>query len=155
MLDAIRDFLLGADATAEPRDPIDVRLASAVLLVQASNVDGTVSPEEDATLRALLAARFDLGEADLAALVDEARAQDREAVDFYAFTAVLKRDMHEDERLGLIEMMWRMAYADGEIDAFEDNLIWRVSELLGISSRDRVIAKRDVGRETGHEADAS
>ncbi|MEM7566728.1 MAG: TerB family tellurite resistance protein [Pseudomonadota bacterium] len=147
MLEALRAFLLGDDATGEASAPIDTRLASAVLLVQASSVDGTVAPEEDAMLRDLLGRRFALDAAAVDALIAEARVQDSEAVDFYAFTSILKRDLDEDGRLEIIEMLWRMAWADGEVHAFEDNLIWRVSELLGISARDRVLAKREVGRE--------
>ena len=147
MLDTLRTFLLGDDAAAEQRAPIDIKLAAAVLLVQASSVDGDVAPEEREMVRGLLARRFALDEDAVEALVDEARAQEREAVDFYAFTSILKRDLDEDGRLEIIEMLWRMAWADGEVHPFEDNLIWRVSELLGISSRDRVLAKRDIGRE--------
>ena len=147
MLDTLRNLLLGDDPAAEQRAPIDTKLAAAVLLVQASSVDGDVALEEREMVRGLLARRFGLTDDGVEALVHEARAQEREAVDFYAFTSILKRDLDEDGRLEIVEMLWRMAWADGEVHPFEDNLIWRVSELLGISSRDRVLAKRDVGRE--------
>ena len=147
MLDTLRALLLGEEEASDTRAPVDPKLAAAVLLVQASHVDGDVAADEDAMLREILARRFSLDPGAVQALIAEARAEEREAVDLYAYTAVLKRELDEDGRLEIVEMLWRMAWADGEIHAFEDNLIWRVSELLGISSRDRVLAKREVGRE--------
>jgi hypothetical protein len=41
-------------------------------------------------------------------------------------------------------MMWKIAYADGSVNEFEDNIIWRVADLLGVSSRQRVELRRQI-----------
>jgi uncharacterized tellurite resistance protein B-like protein len=44
----------------------------------------------------------------------------------------------------IIEMMWELVYADGQVSEFEDNVVWRAADLLGISSRDRIELKHQV-----------
>jgi uncharacterized tellurite resistance protein B-like protein len=71
-------------------------------------------------------------------LIDEAWESEREAVDLYRFTSVLKRRLDEEGRVEVVAMLWEMANADGDLHEFEENVVWRVAELLGVSSRQRV-----------------
>ena len=54
------------------------------------------------------------------------------------------RSVDEAGRLRIVEMMWELVYADGKVTEFEDNVVWRASDLLGISSRDRIELKHRV-----------
>ena len=65
-------------------------------------------------------------------------------MDFYQFTSVLKRALDDDGRQKIVEMLWDIAYADGAADEFEENTIWRIAELLGVSTRDRVLLRQRV-----------
>jgi uncharacterized tellurite resistance protein B-like protein len=67
-----------------------------------------------------------------------------EAVDLYHFTSVIMRSVNEAGRLRIIEMMWELVYADGQVSEFEDNVVWRAADLLGVSSRDRIDLKHSV-----------
>jgi len=71
---------------------------------------------------------------------------DREAVDFYYFTSVLKRTLDDDGRQKIVGMLWDIAFANGPVDEFEENTIWRIAELLGVSTRDRVLRQRVAGQ---------
>jgi uncharacterized tellurite resistance protein B-like protein len=71
-----------------------------------------------------------------------------EAVDLYRFTSLLNRALGEEERRRIVEMMWELAYADGRVNEFEDNLIWRVADLLGVSARERLTLRRQIAAET-------
>lgn len=149
MLEAIRDFVrrLGAEEEPERRfDPDDWRLALAALLVRAMAVDGTVTDEERAKLKDVLATRFKLSDSDLEALVADAIAAEEEAVDLYRFTSSLKARMDEEARIGVVESLWEIVYADGENHEFEENLVWRVAELLGVNRRDRIARKSLVAK---------
>ena len=84
------------------------------------------------------------GEAAAAELVEQATAADREAIDLYRFTHVLSGTLDATARLRLIEMMWQVAYADGTASEFENNLIWRVADLLGVSSHERIALRQRV-----------
>jgi uncharacterized tellurite resistance protein B-like protein len=56
----------------------------------------------------------------------------------------LKRRFDEDGRRQVVGMLWDMAHADGTVHEFEENVVWRVAELLGVSTRDRVELRREV-----------
>lgn len=121
--------------------PDDIRLAVAALLVHCMAVDGVVSEPERQTLRDLLIRNFTLSDTDLDTLIADATAAEREAIDLYRFTSVLKAQMSEEERIGVIEHLWQIVFADGESHEFEENLVWRVAELLGVHRRDRIARK--------------
>lgn len=144
MLNAIRRFLTDlAPAPAGRNDPAeDERVAAAALLVHIIGIDGEIAEGERARLRELVAERFTLGAAETESLIDRAYDADHEAVDLFAFTSVLKSRLDEEGRARIIEMMWEMVFADGEVHEFEDNLVWRVAELLGVSTRERVRLKK-------------
>jgi uncharacterized tellurite resistance protein B-like protein len=80
-------------------------------------------------------------------LIDSAIAADRDAVDFYHFTSLINRMLDDDGRRRIVEMMWEMVYFDGRSSEFEDNVMWRVSDLLNISARDRIELRRRVAGE--------
>ena len=121
------------------------RLAVAALLVHLAAVDGATRPEERAAVEAALAAHYDLDAAEVAALVTEAAARDRDAVDFYRFTSALTA-LPEDERIEIIRMMWQIVFADGHNHELEDNMVWRIAELIGVSARQRTILRNRIGR---------
>ncbi len=146
MIDAIRHFLselTGGEDTARFDDD-GYRLAAAALLFHVTAIDGVVSDDERVLLADLLKRRFGLDDAGTKALIRAAEEADQEAVDLYGFTSVLKRRLDETERERIIEMMWELVFADGTIHEFEDNLVWRVSELLAVSSQARIRLKQVV-----------
>jgi uncharacterized tellurite resistance protein B-like protein len=77
-------------------------------------------------------------------LFQEATAEERNAVDLYRFTKVLTRELDQDGRKRIVEMLWEVVMADGVVDEFESNLVWRVAELIGVSTRDRVVLRKMV-----------
>lgn len=145
MLRAIRELIAELSGEEPPKSfaADDQRLAVAALLVHIVAIDGVVRDSERETLRRILAEHYELTTDDTEALVEEAKRRDDEAVDLYGFTSVLKRNLGEEERRQVIAMMWELIYADGEVTEFEDNIVWRVAELLGVPSRERIELKRD------------
>ena len=141
MFDSFRKFL--SEVSERGEQPIhldhnDYRLAAAALLVHAAAIDGDISDVERDQLHAIIKRQFDLDEATTDELVTEATEAEHEAIDLYHFTKAINRALDEDGRRRVVEMMWEIAYADGRVDDFESNLLWRVADLLGISSRDRI-----------------
>lgn len=122
----------------------DARLAIAALLFHAIAIDGRVREDEMARLKPLLTAYFQLSEAELNRLLTQAEQQEKEAIDIYRFTSVLRDRLSLEEKRQIIAMMWELVYADGELAPLEDNLIWRTAELLAVPARDRMELKRSV-----------
>ena len=86
------------------------------------------------------------GEAERVA--EAGRAANDEAVDLYHFTSILKNRLDEAARIRFVEELWEVTFADGQVHELEDNVIWRVSDLLGVSTRDRMLRKRAVAGRT-------
>lgn len=151
MLDGFRHFIadLTGAAGEQPRgfDDNDYRLAAAALFIHLISIDGKPSPVETRKLHDLLEQRFDLvpGEADR--LVEAATRVEGEAVDFYHFTSRLMRALDERGRARIVEMMWELVYADGQVSEFEESMVWRAADLLGISSAERIALKHRVAGE--------
>jgi uncharacterized tellurite resistance protein B-like protein len=144
-LGQVLDNLVAGDTDKSEADGTDdTRLAAAALLVHASTVDGYVDEAESKRVQAVLKDRYELSDEQLHELVVAAERTERDAVDIYSFTSKLKKALSEEDRLQIIEMMWEIAFADGEVHGFEENLIWRTAELLGISSRERIRARKKV-----------
>jgi len=90
---------------------------------------------------------FNLDDVATEELIEAAIAADRDAVDFYHFTSLINRTLDDDGRRRIVEMMWEMVYLDGRASEFEDNVMWRVSDLLNIPARDRIELRRRVAGE--------
>jgi uncharacterized tellurite resistance protein B-like protein len=150
MFDAFRKFL--SDLTSGDKHPTrfednDYRLAAAALLVHVAAIDGEVTPAERERLHAIIKQRFDLDEEATDELVAEATQAEQQAVDLYHFTSLINRSLDEAGRRRMVEMMWEIVYADGRVTEFEDNLLWRAADLLGVSSRERIELRRQVAGE--------
>lgn len=151
MLDGLRQFIAdivspGADADMS-FDDTGYLLAATALLVHVVSLDGEPSSVEKRKLHSLIESRFKLDHGQADHLIAQATRAEGEAVDLYHFTSVIMRSVNEEGRLRIIEMMWEMVYADGDVTEFEDNVLWRAGDLLGVSSRDRIDLKRKVAQQ--------
>jgi uncharacterized tellurite resistance protein B-like protein len=120
----------------------DPRIAAAALMVHLMDADGVRRKEEGENLRRALSSAYGISGAALDALLTAGEEADQEAVDLYAFTSVLKRHLDETARVEFIGILWNLVYADGELHELEDNIVWRVAELIGVESRDRIAARQ-------------
>src|SRR6476661_7444991 len=148
MLDGLRQFIADvvSPTTHEPRafDDTGYRLAATALLIHVISIDRQPSEAEKRKLHSLIESRFGLDPGTADQLIASATLIEGEAVDLYHFTSVIMRTVDEAGRLRIIEMMWELVYADGNVTEFEDNVVWRAADLLGISSRDRLELKHRV-----------
>ena len=108
------------------------------------SLDGEPSDVEKRKLHSLLESRFKLDPGTADQLIASATLVEGEAVDLYHFTSIIMRSVDEEGRLTIVEMMWELVYADGQVTEFEDNVVWRAADLLGVSSRDRIELKHRV-----------
>ena len=118
--------------------------AATALLVHVVSLDGEPTEVEKRKLHSLIESRFKLDPGTADKLIASATRVEGEAVDLYHFTSVIMRSVNEEGRLRIVEMMWELVYADGQVSEFEDNVVWRAADLLGVSSRDRIDLKHRV-----------
>ncbi len=144
-------FGIGQEAT-EVQDVLfdNEQLSIAALLVHAMIADGETSDVEVKMLQEILIEKFDLEGGQVDMLIEAAKQKEQESIDLFSFTRNLKASLNKQERLKLVEDLWQIVLADGIIDEFEDNIIWRLADLLSISREERIALKLKVKAE--HEA---
>jgi uncharacterized tellurite resistance protein B-like protein len=148
MLDGLRQFI--ADVVSphahEDRafDDTGYRLAATALLIHVISLDGEPTDVETRKLHSLIESSFGLDRGTADRLIASAMLVEGEAVDLYHFTSIIMRSVDDAGRLRIVEMMWELVYADGQVSEFEDNVVWRAADLLGVSSRDRIDLKHRV-----------
>ena len=148
MLDKLRQFIAEVVSPAahgqQTFDDTGYRLAATALLVHVISLDGEPSEIEKRKLHSLIESRFGLDPGTADQLIASATLVEGEAVDLYHFTSVIMRSVDEEGRRRIVEMMWELVYADGEVSEFEDNVVWRAADLLAVSSRDRIDLKHRI-----------
>jgi uncharacterized tellurite resistance protein B-like protein len=147
MLDGLRQFITDiVSPNAEQRvfDETDYRLAATALLIHIVSLDGEPTAVERRKLHSLIETSFKLDPGTADQLIASATRAESDAVDLYRFTSVIMREVDEEGRRRIVEMMWEMVFADGKVTEFEDNVLWRAADLLAISGRDRIDLKHAV-----------
>lgn len=139
---------LAPEAAASP-DVDPATLAAAVLMLYAAQLDGVLDAAESTTVHELLQRRFHLSEPAAAAMIEDATRQAKEAVDLYTLTRDIKDAVSIEERIGLIEMLWEVVFADGVANDYEANLVRRVSGLLYVSDVESGAARKRVAERLG------
>lgn len=137
----------GTDTAAPKHDAL--KLASAALLVEAAVLDGDFDAAERATIKRLLKDHFSLDSHQVAELIEEAEATVADANELYTLARTVKDGVDIDERTAIIEMLWEVAYADGEVHDYEANLVRRLAGLLYVSDRDSGEARKRVATKLG------
>jgi uncharacterized tellurite resistance protein B-like protein len=157
MFDIIKKFVSDLSDSDEPETLIHdkMQLAEAALMYHVIAVDGVIRDEEKAKMAELLSEQFDLSEEETKSLTIEAKTAEQEAIDLYKFTSILKRALKEEDRIKIIEHLWEMVFADGVLHELEDNVVWRIAELLAVDSRNRVLLKQRVWKKNSQDMNAS
>jgi uncharacterized tellurite resistance protein B-like protein len=116
----------------------DPKVAAAALMFHVMDADGDRRESESKRLKALLTEAYGLSGRELDEIMQAGEEADQEAIDLYAFTSVLKRSLSREGCVEFVKIMWEIVYADGELHELEDNTVWRIAELIGVDSRERV-----------------
>ena len=122
------------------------RLAVAALLVEIARADHEIAPAERSSIRRLLAAAYDLDPGSAAELLARAEQAVEGSVSLYEFTRRLNEELSADEKARAVEMLWRVAFADGHIDKYEEHLVRKSADLLYVPHRRFIRAKLEAGR---------
>ncbi len=150
MLDKILNFL--KDMPSAQPDSVsadDPRVAAVALLYHVMDADGVRDRAETEQLRTLVSEMFGITGNELDRVVTAGQKADEEAVDLYGFTSVINRHLDQPAKCELVGIMWEMVFADGELHELEDNLVWRVAELIHVERDQRIALRQRAQAEAG------
>lgn len=118
-----------------------MQLAAAALLIETARADFIQDETEQAALENLLVSSLAVERDEVHELVRAASERVEEATSLYDFTRVINDHYSAEQKLALIHAMWKVAYADGNIDKYEEHLIRQVAELTYVPHQEYIKAK--------------
>lgn len=134
------DFL---EADAEVIDTMDAKqLAAAALMIDVATIDDNFDDNETQALINELRRQFTLDDDTLHKLIDQARKESKDSTSLYQFTRCINDEFTPEEKCHLLLGMWRIAFADGDLDKYEEHIIRRVSDLIYVSHSDFIRTKK-------------
>jgi len=129
----------GAESEATPEN--HMQLAAAALLFEVSRSDFSIDNPEREKIQELVQSQFDLSSDDAEVLTQLAEGQANKATSLHGFTSLINANWSMEQRVQLIEFMWRVAYADEHLDAHEIHLMRKIGSLLYVPQQQLVAAK--------------
>jgi uncharacterized tellurite resistance protein B-like protein len=148
MIDSILEWI-NVGRSDDRRDAL--QLAVAALLVEAAYSDDHFDQAERAVIARLIESRFRLRGSQAEGLLAAAERTASESAELFHFTRIINEQLSFEERVGLIEMLWEVAYADRVLDQYEDSLLRRVGGLIYVPDKERGMARQRVLKRLGLE----
>lgn len=153
MIDKLQQFfhtyLAPKDPTARADMAQRTRLAVAALLVEIAVSDFASAAVERRTIIEIVKRGFGLDDREADTLVSLAEAEHQASTDYFQFTRLINEHYTAEQKVGLIESLWRVAFADGELHHYEEHVIRRLSDLLYVGHGDFIAAKHRVMQAQG------
>lgn len=142
MIDRLLAFLSGLETPHPAERTDDTQFAVAALLIEAGRMDNNFDAAERATIERLLARKFNLTPQAVKSLVEAAEQRVRQSAQYYPFTREICNRLSREERVEILEMLWKVAYADGTLDPYEDTLLRQIAGLIHVPDRERGLARQ-------------
>ncbi|HHL45769.1 MAG TPA: TerB family tellurite resistance protein [Gammaproteobacteria bacterium] len=118
-----------------------LQLATAALLIEMMRMDDEVAEDERQVVRDILNSRFSLSDSETGQLMALAEEEAAGLADYYQFTSLINKNFSPPQRVKLVEHLWQVAYADGQLDKHEEHLVRKLAELLYVPHSAFIAAK--------------
>jgi len=119
----------------------DIRIATCALLLEMSQIDGDFSESEKEGILSIFKREYEVDDEHIAELIETADKELKGSLDLWQFTNLINRNYTPEEKIEIIEMVWRIAYTDGKLDKHEDFLVHKLADLLHLTHRQLIDAK--------------
>jgi uncharacterized tellurite resistance protein B-like protein len=145
MLELVKRYFIknndNRPASTNHEDLRRIMVATCALLLEIAAIDGEFSADEQEVILSILKNDYKMSENEATSLIDTARAQREGSIDLWCFTNLINQHYSEKERIRVIELVWKVIYADGRLDGHEDQLVHSLAVLLRLSHSQLIEAK--------------
>ena len=148
MLDIVKRFFNKATAEvakdADQNTAHDIRVATCALFVEMARIDEKFTDAEMETILSILKEKYGLPQDHADALIAEAEKELKKSVDLWQFAKRINENFSNEEKIEIIETLWRIVYVDGKMDRYEHYLMNKLQNLLRLSHDQLIAAKLKV-----------
>ena len=141
MIDKIKSFFSKNVLETETEITSPDQLATAALLIEVMVIDGDLDDQEMQAIAGTLSNMLHLSKEQIDQLIELSKEEVAEATSLYQFTKEINELFDIEKKLSLMTAMWRVAFADGHLDKYEENIIRRVADLLHIRHSEYIRCK--------------
>tara|TARA_Y100000766_G_scaffold84766_1_gene72036 strand:+ start:37 stop:489 length:453 start_codon:yes stop_codon:yes gene_type:complete len=147
MIKKIKDLisnLSGKEEVAEPDKELRLNNACAALLVEVAFADKDFDQKEKESLKTSLLETYNLDEDAINEIILDADKSVEESTSLYSYTRIVNDEFEYDNKLDLLRNLWKVAFADGYLDKYEEHLLRKISDLIHISHSDYINIKLEI-----------
>lgn len=149
MLSKIKDFFQENIAIEEQisdshENEDKVVIATCALLLEMANADEEFSDIEESEIKKIMQSEFNLSDSKVDGIISLSNEERKESLDLWQFTNLINENYSKDQKIQVIELFWRVIYADNKVDKYEEYLVRKLSYLLNIDHKDMIEAKLNV-----------
>jgi uncharacterized tellurite resistance protein B-like protein len=128
----------------EKQSPHDIRVATCALFLEMGNIDGEFSDTEKEDIISILKKDYNLSEEYITELLEASKEELKNSIDLWQFTNLINQNYSPEEKICIIEMVWKVVYADGKLDKHEDYLVHKLAKLLRLTHQQLINAKLSI-----------
>ena len=142
MLSKINVFFqsLGEESNQQVSE-ISLEIACSVLLCEVMLADGQLDASEQNKLSTILSKKFQLSNEEVKDIIQRSLTICENATDFYQFTSKINDNYSTEQRIAMLELLWKVAYADGELASIEEHIIRKIADLLHLRHSEYIQTK--------------
>lgn len=118
-----------------------IKIATCAILVEMANADDEFTNDERNHIIDILKDRFQLDSGEAHELIEIAEEEIKGSIDIYGFTNIIKKNFSLEDRILVLEEIWRVVFSDGELSGHEDSLVHKLSFLMGLTHKQLIDAK--------------
>ncbi len=146
MLNQIKLFFEQHLALSAPENASEekLQLATVVLFLEMMNMDDKVEAVEQDIIFSLIHQNFSLSTEQTTSLLALAEQQRKQATDYFQFTSLINKGYSLEQKIGLIESLWKIAFIDGVLDMNEEYLVRKIADLLYVPHTAFIMAKNRI-----------
>ena len=147
MINQIKLFFEQHLALLAPEDNVEetLQLAAAALFLEMMTMDDEIGPKEQEVILSLIQQNFSLKVEQATLLMELAEQQIKQATDYFQFTSLINKTYSLEQKIHMIESLWKIAFIDNVLDAQEEYFVRKIAELLHVPHSAFILAKERVG----------
>jgi uncharacterized tellurite resistance protein B-like protein len=149
LIDIVKKFFSKATSSSadyQQREGHDIRVATCALLLEMAHIDGEFSEEEKEEIISIIKEEYQLSDEYINDLVETAHEEMKGKVDLWQFASLINKHYSYEEKIRIVEMLWKVIYADKKLDKYEDYLVHKLANLLHLSHKKLIDGKLKVLR---------
>ena len=147
MIKKIKDLISNfssKEEIIEESDLSSLNNACAALLVEIAFADKDFDETEKQALKQALVQTYDISESEIQEIIEDAETTVDESTSLYGYTRIVNDEFGYEDKLNLLKNLWKVAYADGYLDKYEEHIIRKISDLIHISHSDYINIKLEI-----------